>query len=67
MTQAFAATTYIQNCVPKIKKMVGIESLPKRNTPMSPEYHPELDETELCSTEEISKYRSMIGLSLIHI
>ena len=61
MTQAFAATTYIKNCVPKIKKMVGIESLPKRNTPMSPEYHPELDETELCLPEEISKYRSMIG------
>ncbi|MEM7375623.1 MAG: reverse transcriptase domain-containing protein, partial [Bacteroidota bacterium] len=61
ISQAFAATTYIQNCIPKILKTVGMDQLPKRKTPMDPEYHPELDDSSLCPKEEITKYQSLIG------
>ena len=58
---AFSAETYIRNSLDRLAKMVGIEEFPKQKTPMNSEYHPELDNTPLCCTEVISKYRSLIG------
>ena len=61
ITHALSAQTYIQNCVPKIAKMIGIEQFAKKKTPFDDKYHPELDDSPLCPPEKISQYRSMIG------
>ena len=41
--------------------MAGVERFPKFNNPTDPNYHPELDETDLLNAEGISKYKSMLG------
>ena len=63
ITIALSAETYIINIVDKLAKMVGVEEFPKLryNTPMADEYHSELNQSELCSPLEASKYRSLIG------
>ena len=63
VTTALSAETYIDNIVQKLAAMVGVEEFPKSRykTPMSEDYYPELDETDLCSPLEASKYRSLIG------
>ena len=63
ITTALSAETYITNIVDKLAKMVGVEAFPKSRykTPMSEEYHSELDMTDLCTPLEASKYRSLIG------
>ena len=63
ITTALSAETYIENVVEKLAKMVGIDEFPKSRykTPMAEDYHAELDDSELCSPLEISKYRSLIG------
>jgi hypothetical protein len=54
---ALSAETYIDNIVQKQATMVGVEEFPKSRykTPMSENYYPELDETDLCSPLEASK------------
>ena len=61
ITTAFSAQTYIQNCLPKLASMCGIEQFHKSRTPFDSTYHAELDESPLCDSETISKYRSLIG------
>jgi hypothetical protein len=61
ITTAFSARTYIQNCLPKLAKMIGKEQFPKFSTPHDENYHPELDLSPLLSPTDISKYRSLIG------
>jgi hypothetical protein len=58
-----SAETYIDNIVQKLATMVGVEKFPKSRykTPMSEDYYPKLNETDLCSPLEASKYRSLIG------
>ena len=41
--------------------MIGIEVFTKKKTPFDDKYHPELDESQLCTPDKISQYRSMIG------
>lgn len=48
LTQALSAQTCIQNCVPKIDKMIGMEQFAK-TTPFDDKHHSELDELPLCS------------------
>ena len=55
-----SASTYIKNVVPKLEEMIG-HQLAKYSAPMAINYHPELDESELLSQEDASKYRSFIG------
>jgi Reverse transcriptase (RNA-dependent DNA polymerase) len=57
---AFSAETYIKNCVPRMETMME-RTFKSRLVPMDPNYHPELDDSPLCTPEEISKYRSLIG------
>ena len=61
ISNALTAETYIKNVVPKLEKMVGKTISHRWKTPFSEDYHAELDETEFCSIEEGSKYRSLIG------
>jgi hypothetical protein len=48
--------TYIQNLIPKFEDLFGKEFKPIK-TPMSEEYHPELDNSPLCTEDESTKYR----------
>jgi Reverse transcriptase (RNA-dependent DNA polymerase) len=57
---AISAKTYIQNVIPKFESLFGKELKPVK-TPMSEGYHPEVDNTPLCTDEDSAKYRSIIG------
>ncbi len=61
LTHALSAQIYIQNCIPKIARMIGLEQFVKKQTPLDDKYHPGVDESPLWLPEKISKYRSMIG------
>ncbi len=61
ITHGLSAQIYIQNCIPKLAKMIGIEQFAKKKTPFHDTYHPELNESPLCTPDKISQYRSMIG------
>jgi hypothetical protein len=58
---SFSAKTYIQNCIPKLAAMCGKETFKMYNTPFDENYHSELDESDLCDVEGISKFKSLIG------
>jgi hypothetical protein len=52
--------TYIQNILPRFEGLFGKELKPIK-TPMSEGYHPEIDDTRLCTDADSAKYRSIIG------
>jgi hypothetical protein len=52
--------TYIQNVIPKFESLFGKELISIK-TPMSEGYHPEVDDTPLCTEEDSTKYRSILG------
>jgi hypothetical protein len=57
---AISAKTYIQNFIPKFEGLFGKEfNTIKR--PMSEGYHPEIDDSPLCTKDISAKYRSIIG------
>ena len=58
---AFSAQTYIENCLPKLAKMLDKSAFKKYGTPFSDQYHPELDTSPLCDADHVSKYKSLIG------
>jgi hypothetical protein len=55
---AISARTHIQNIIPE--NLFGKELISVK-TPMSEVYHPEIDDTSLCSDVDSAKYRSVIG------
>ncbi len=55
-----SARTYIENVVPKFEGLLSSE-FRKFKTPMEEKYHPELDESPLCDSEQASIFRSFIG------
>ena len=57
---AVSERTYIQNVIPKFESIFGKELKPIK-TPMSEGYHPEVDDTPICTEEDSAKYRSIIG------
>jgi hypothetical protein len=57
---ALSAKTYIQNVVFKFEGLFGKEFKPIK-TPMSEGYHPELDDSHICTKDDSAKYRSIIG------
>ena len=61
ITTALSAKTYIDNTIKKLAKLVGIDSFRTYDSPMSDQYRPELDDSDLCDEENISKYRSLVG------
>jgi hypothetical protein len=56
---AISARTYIQNVIPKFESLFGKELKPIK-TPMCEGYHPEVDNTPICTEEDSAKYRSII-------
>jgi hypothetical protein len=61
----FSENTYIQNVIPKFEGLFGKELKPIK-TPMSEErgYHPEVDDSPLCTEDDSAKYRSIIGFCI---
>jgi Reverse transcriptase (RNA-dependent DNA polymerase) len=57
---ANSVRTYIQNVVSKFENLIGKELKPIK-TPMSEEYHLEVNDTPLCTEEDSAKYGSIIG------
>jgi hypothetical protein len=59
---ALSAKAYIQNVIPKFEGLFGKEFKPIK-TPMSEGcgYHPEVDDSPLCTEDDSAKYRSIIG------
>jgi hypothetical protein len=55
-----SAKTYIQNVILKFEGLFGKEFKPIK-TPMSEGYHPEVDDSPLCTEDDSAKYRSIIG------
>jgi hypothetical protein len=60
---SISARTYIQNIIPKFENLFGKEKKSIK-TPMSEGYHPEIDDTPLCTDVDSAKYRSVIGCSI---
>ena len=58
-----SAKTYIKNVCDKIQTTFDINLKP-RNVPFEPGYHPEIDDSPLLSSHDISKYRMLIGSAL---
>jgi hypothetical protein len=58
--------TYIQNIIPKFEGLFGKEFKPIK-TPMSEGYHPEVDDSPLCTEDDSAKFRSIIGCFLLHL
>jgi hypothetical protein len=52
---ALSAKTYIQNIIPKFEVLFGKEFKPIK-TPMSEAYHPEVDNSPLCTEDDSAKY-----------
>jgi hypothetical protein len=63
---ALSAKTYIQSVIPKFEGIFGKEFKPIK-TPMSEGYHPEVDDSPLCTENDSAKYRSIIGCLLLHL
>jgi hypothetical protein len=57
---ALSTKTYIQNTVPKFEGLFGKE-FKAIKTPMSEGYHPEKDDSPLCTEDDSDKCRSIIG------
>jgi hypothetical protein len=57
---ALGAKTYAKNVVEKFERVLGA-IIPEAKSPMSAEYHPEMDETPLLGPAGVSLYRGLIG------
>ena len=58
-----SARTYIENVCEKIEETFQVK-LRSYHAPMSPDYHPEVDETPLLSPENGSRYRMLVDSAL---
>ena len=57
---AMSARTYIENVIPKFETLFGHE-FKKEKTPMIENFHPEIDDSPLCSPDDAARFRSVIG------
>ena len=57
---ALGAKTYAKNVVEKFERVFGAV-ITEAKSPMSGEYHPEMDETPLLAPKDVSLYRGLIG------
>jgi hypothetical protein len=63
---ALLAKTYIQNIIPKFEGLFGKE-FKHIKTPRSEGYHPEIDDSPLCTEDDSVKSRSIIGCLLLNL
>jgi hypothetical protein len=57
---ALSEKTYMQNVIAKFEGLFGKE-FKAIKIPMSEGYHPEIDDSPLCTEDDSDKYRSIIG------
>jgi hypothetical protein len=62
---AISARTYIQNVIPKFENLFGKELKPIK-TPMSEAYHPEVDDTPLCTEEDLDVHFHLTDMDCPH-
>jgi Reverse transcriptase (RNA-dependent DNA polymerase) len=60
-TLCISPTKYIHKLVKKYEKLFGMKPSTSVTSPLEKGDHPELDTSELCTTEQIMQYQSMIG------
>ena len=68
-TSFLSAQTYIENICAKIEEIFTARLGPKEklrssHMPMSPDYHPEIDDSPLLTPEDGSRYRMLVGSAL---
>jgi hypothetical protein len=57
---ALSSKTYIKNVISKFEGLLG-KDFETIKTPISEGYHPEVDDSPLCTEDDSDKYRSIIG------
>jgi hypothetical protein len=60
---ALSAQTYIKKVIPKFEGLFGKDFKPIK-TPMSEGYHPEVDDSPLCTKDDFAKYRSILSFCI---
>jgi hypothetical protein len=60
-TLCISPTKYIDKLVKNYEKLFGMKPDQSVTSPLEKGNHPELDTSELCPTEQIAQYHSMIG------
>ena len=60
VTYGLSAHTYIKNCVTNLERMCNTTFKPV-SVPFHPDYHAELDTSDLCSPSDMSRYPSLLG------
>jgi hypothetical protein len=60
-TLCISPTKYIDKLVKNYEKLFGMKPNTSVTSPLEKGDHPELDTSELCTTEQIAQYQSMIG------
>jgi Reverse transcriptase (RNA-dependent DNA polymerase) len=60
-TLCISPTKYIDKLVKNYEKLFGMKPSTSVTSPLEKGDHPELDTSELCTTEQITQYQSMIG------
>jgi hypothetical protein len=60
-TLCISSTKYIDKLVKNYEKSFGMKPNTSVTSPLEKGDHPELDSSELCTTEHIAQYQSMIG------
>jgi hypothetical protein len=60
-TLCISPTKYIENLVRNYKKQFAMKPNTGVTSPLEKGDHPELDTSELCTTEQITQYQSMIS------
>jgi hypothetical protein len=60
-TLCISPTKYIDKLVKNYEKLFGLKPSTRVTSPLEKGDHPELDTSELCTTEQITQYQSMIG------
>jgi hypothetical protein len=60
-TLCISPTKYIGKLVKNYEKLFGMKPSTSVTSPLEKGDHPELETSELCTTEQIAQYQSMIG------
>ena len=55
--------TYVAEALEKVKQVLSLPELGREDTPMSPQSHPELDESAILDVEGHRKYQQLVGIA----
>lgn len=55
--------TYVKETMERVKTMLGRKDLGKDDTPISPTFHPELDNSQLLDVDQHRLYQQLVGIA----